>query len=257
MPSLSTFASFFSATPAPQPSSTVSNYTGQNTFDLINDNNLAFLTESTITFKNKFDELQDLDRNIILGLAIGTTAFALSSLLPFGVPASIAGFGYSAYYIGKREAVAKEYRVALSDAVKCLTWALSQATVDVQECQQVDALFEVLSPLMSEEQIRDAIDNQVEEQYIIKANDKLVVLFDRPLSKQEKALVYGIYGYEQGGVLDVGKGLWYLACQAASWIAASVKSLWTHQETPVVNVSRDLTADNSEETSHLNSMNAS
>lgn len=255
MPSFSTLASFFSATPAPMASSSVSIYTAaaNNTFDPALNNNLVFLTGRTEALKNKLSELQNLDKNIIAGLAVGTTAFALSSLLPFGVSASIAGFGYSAYYIGKREAVAKEYRAALSDAVKCLTWALSQVTNDSHQCQQVNELFDVLSPLMSEDQIRDVIDDQVEEEFVEKAKNQTVDLFDRPLNKQEKALVYGIYGYKQGGVLDVGKGLWYLACQAASWIAASVKSLWTHQETPISNAPRDLSHDDTEMNNILSS----
>ncbi len=238
MPSLSSFTSFFSSQPAPAASQSVLTYTTQHkVFNPNTASDVTVLTNSTTTLTDKLAELQDLDKHIITGFAVGTTAFALSSLLPFGVTMAIAGFGYSAYYIGQRAQLAMEYRVALSDAVACLKWTLGD--VDKKENKdailqstQVKELFDTLSPLMSEPQLRAAIDNTVEDDLVVEANEKTILLFGRTLNNQEKALVYGIYGYEQGGALDVGKGLWYLACQAITWVVDSVKGLWSSQEVP-------------------------
>jgi hypothetical protein len=139
-----------------------------------------------------------------------------------------------------------EYRVALSDAVACLKWTLGDVANHINkdailQSTDVQRLFDALSPLMNEEQIRAAIDNTVENRFVQQANEQTLDLFGRPLSNQEKALVYGMYGYEQGGVLDVGKGLWYLVCQAVSWIVESVKGLWSSQDAPAQQEPEDTT----------------
>ena len=235
MPRLSSFTSFFSSQPAPKTSISVMHYITQHPkFNPTTQSDYNLLTNSTTTLKDKLAELQDLDKQIIAGFAVGTTAFALSSLLPFGVTMAIAGFGFSTYCIGKREQLATEYRVALSDAVACLKWTLgdvakNENSVEILKSTQVTELFDTLSPLMNEDQIRTVIDDTCEELYVKQAAEQTLDLFGRTLNKQEKALVYGMYGYEQGGVLDVGKGLWYLACQAVSWVIQSVKGLWSSQ----------------------------
>lgn len=245
MPSLSSFTSFFLSTPAPTASeSVITHKTINPIFNPESKPNQILLTNTTATLMNKLAELQDLDKGIMIGLAVGITTFTLSSLLPFGVTMAIASFGYSAYCIGKREQLAMEYRAALSDAVECLKWTLLNVTEnkqgeDVLDSNEVRALFDALSPLMSEEQIRDAIDDNVEDIFVEQAGNRVLDLFGRNLNKEEKALVYGIYGYERGGVVDLAKGLWYLACKVAHQIAQSVKSLFGHEE---ASTSQDLDA---------------
>ena len=143
---------------------------------------------------------------------------------------AISGFGYSAYSVGKRERLAQEYRIALSDAVACLDWSLGKFKTDnkdaILKSENVQNLFDTLSPLMDEQQIRNCIDDRIETIFVNKAAQKSIDLFGRPLNKEEKALVYGIYGYEKGGVLDVGQGLWYLACHAVTWVVESIKALF-------------------------------
>lgn len=229
MASPDSILSFFSSQPAPKASTDVTQFI-QSSFDPKNKDHLTFLTKRTTTLKEKLAELQTTDAHIIAGLMAGATAFTLSSILPFGVMMAIAGFSYGAYYIGKREELAKEYRSALSDAVACLKWTLEKVENNQDKiAEEAMALFDELSPLMNETQIRTAIPDNVKNDFIEKAAQKKQDLFGRPLNPQEKALVYGIYGYEQGGALDVAKGLWYLVCQAVNCVFQSVKSLFNSQ----------------------------
>lgn len=249
MPSLSSFTNFFSSQPALSASPLVSTYISQHKdFNPSKDSDNSILKECTTKLQTTLAELQTVDTHIIAGFAVGSTAFALSSLLPFGVTMAIAGFGYSAYCIGKREKLAKEYRVALADAVACLKWTVGDLANNTNKAQilastDVLNLFDTLSPLMNEQQITDAIDDTVEKGFVKRAGEKGQDLFGRPLNKEEKDLFYGIYGYEQGSISDAGKGLWYLACKAINWIFQSVKGLWSHQEAAVVSTTREIPAD--------------
>lgn len=255
---ISMITSFFSPRPTPEPTKQLKEMFKNAYFNPQDTAHKSLLETISTDLNAKLSELLALDTRIILGVAAGSTAFTIP-LIPFSVTLAIASFGYSAYCLGKRDQLAKEYRVALSDAVACLKWTLGNVDDNnkdaVLNSSNVLALFDCLAPLMNEDQIRDAIDDKLEEYFVKQANSKAQALFDRPLNKEEKALYYGIYGYEKGGFLDVGKGLWYLACKAVNWLIQSIKSLWSKPEAQATSTSRGLPQD--DEGTELNNLKSS
>lgn len=234
MPSLSDLFSFFSSKSDWVPQN-VQFYQGPK------DQDIQLIVQHTNNLTAKLKALQTIDSAIVTGYSLGLTAAIFTPFLSI----TILGFSVASYQLAKREQAVKEYQLALSNAIATWSWVIGDKTnnknkstfiqiakqnTDSADKNRLMALFDALAPLMNEEQIKNATDNSVEGAFVAKADHSEVKLdlFNRPLSNQEKALYFGIYGYQQGSYADIGKGLWQLASYAVNWVKQKAQDIY-HQ----------------------------
>lgn len=173
---------------------------------------IELLEDCTRSVQQTLKSLQAIDIKITIGFALGTTALGLSYLLPFLSLAAVAGFAYSAYQIGLRKHVYTEYTDALENLAKCCIWTLGEVSSKaVTENEAVKAMINTLAPVTSEQQLRDFIDDKVENQFIKQADHvkEELTFADYHLNQEQNRLYFKIYGYKQGNFLDILQGVGY------------------------------------------------
>lgn len=180
--------------------------------------------------QNKLQALQSVDKKIIVGLALGFSSFVLSAVLPINFLV-VTGFSYAAYQYGCRQSIYQEYKQSLDNLVNCCIWSLgrveNQAVFDLPA---IEEMIRILAPLTSEHQLRDYIDDQIDDRFVqdAEAVRGREVAFDARLNQEQVGLYYGIYGYQQGSATQVFNGLCYLVLVGLDAIKSRVQMLFAH-----------------------------
>lgn len=185
------------------------------------------INNCSVDLKNKLNSLKSLDQRIIAGFVLSTAVVGLSFILPI-MAIAVVGFMFSVYCLCERMRVSPEYRRSQMALVGCMEWTLGNLPKENNEannvikCPAVVTMFETLAPLMSKQQLIDAIDDNHEKTLVDKAdelnNNSHEQFLGHSLSKEDRAVGYGIYGFQKGKPKDVIDGLLNLARQG--WNAA-------------------------------------
>jgi hypothetical protein len=189
--------------------------------------------------REKLSVLQSTDIKMTSGFALGTAALLLSYVLPFSLVATVA-FAYGAYQLAKRQQAYADYKHALENLSKCCIWTLGEVNQDkvkAHEVTQNEAIHDMmitLAPLTSAQQLRDFIDDTVEDELIDEANKvkAQVMVFDHHLDKEKMDLYFKIYGYNQGGFLAIFEGLGFAIKNGFNSFASYVSSIMPGKSTP-------------------------
>lgn len=116
------------------------------TFDYQNPVHLRVISDSVIQFKSKLDALTFVDYRILMGAAIGSVAYVGAYLFPV-VLVSIAACCVSAYNLGIRPPIYKEYREALEDLIRVFKWSMGANTKDYWYKLAVNEIMDLISTL--------------------------------------------------------------------------------------------------------------
>jgi len=193
------------------------------------------VSECTQSVSDRLKALQQIDIKITIGFSLGSAALLASYFLPFW-PIAIVGFAYGAYQMGRRKQAYVEYTSALENLAKCCIWTLGEVSAEeahnkkIMNTPEITRMIDTLAPLTNTQQLRDFIDDKVEDDYIEEANavKKEMTLFDKHLDEEKVDLYFKIYGYKQGGFLAVLSGIGYAIKNAAVTIknacAAKIES---------------------------------
>lgn len=173
------------------------------------------VTACAKSVRDKLADLQSIDIKITAGFALGTAALFLSYILPFALVATTA-FAYASYQLGKRQAAYLDYTSALENLSKCCIWTLGVVSPEQARDPEfmnnpaIEDMKTTMAPLMSSQQLRDFIDDKVEDGVIAEADQikKDIMIFDEHLPKEKVDLYFKIYGYKQGGFLAILEGVW-------------------------------------------------
>lgn len=189
---------------------------------------LSLIENCAVDLSIHLRRVQAIDKQIVAALALGFSALALSTLLPVGIIA-VTSIAYAAYAYGTRQTAYKEYQQALDNLVKCCIWSLGQVEDQgIRNLAQINLMIETLAPLTSENQLRDFIDDAVEEGFVQDAEEirARVVAFDERLNQEQVGLFYGLYGYQQGSFSQVFNGLRYIVAEGFRTLKEKVQSLF-------------------------------
>ena len=177
---------------------------------------IKLVSDCALSVRDRLNNLQEIDKKITAGLSFGIAALSLSYFLPFSFLAA-GGFIYSAYQMGRRRHAYVEYTSALENLSKCCIWTLGEIPqeiikqTEIIENLAIKEMIITLAPLTSAQQLRDFIDDKVEDEIVIES-DKIksdTTLFDQHLDKEKMDLYFKIYGYKQGGFLSILEGVAY------------------------------------------------
>ncbi|BCA97050.1 hypothetical protein TUM19329_34110 [Legionella antarctica] len=174
------------------------------------------VTDCAQSVKEKLKNLQTIDIKMTAGFALGTAALCLSYILPFSLVAT-AGLAYGAYQLGRRQHAYAQYINALENLSKSCVWTLGEvdseqsSRVDIKNHPAIKEMIATLAPLTSSQQLRDFIDDRVEEEFVSEAQQirDNFTLFDEHLDREKVDLYFKIYGYKQGGFLAILEGMGY------------------------------------------------
>ena len=207
--------SFFANLPAQLTDyrSILADYETQGTlFNLDDRQHVQLVSNCTQLVRDKLQNLHRIDKNITSGLAVGSAAFILSYLLPFGLVA-IAGFAYSAYHFGQRQNAYAEYNSALENLAGSCVWTFNgledmQKLNAIIDNENIQLMMGTLAPLTNEDQIRTFVDDDKVERCIaeMKRFKQDVTFHDYPIDPDK---YFKMYGYEQGHTLSVLGGIVY------------------------------------------------
>ncbi len=224
-------------------------YKRKQIFDPSNPEHTNLISKCTKDFIEKFDALKNIDKHILIGLAVGIAAATLAFIFPVSL-IGLAGFAYSAFRYGERVNANREYRAAFDNLKSCLDWTMgdvdwavearykksnfedsaykalpdaikhtiiAQKTEGLTNCKVLTEMYDTISPLMNHQQLLDALDDDIEKEFALAAEKKLLrsstPFLKRSLNNEERAVYFSIYGLDQGGVIDFLKGLVFLATQ--------------------------------------------
>lgn len=116
---------------------------------------LELIQEKINSFSQALARLQALDRNIVMGAAIGTGCYIGSYVFPL-VLVSIAGACLATWNTAMREQVLSAYRKALHDLIEVYQWSMGKDTGNHWEKLAVKVLQDlilVLGPWVSSDSI--------------------------------------------------------------------------------------------------------
>ncbi|KTC84197.1 hypothetical protein [Legionella brunensis] len=169
------------------------------------------IDDCTRTVKEKLQALQAMDVKIATSFSLGTIALGLSYILPLTL---VAGgcFAYGAYQLGQRKFAYGEYTEALENLAKCCRWSLGTVrNENVLKNETINGMITTLAPLTTAQDLRDFIDDKFEDQVIEQAEDTKQNLdfLEHHLNQKEQELYFQIYGYKQGGFLNILNGIAY------------------------------------------------
>ncbi|WP_133127967.1 hypothetical protein [Legionella nagasakiensis] len=190
---------------------TLSDYQGKVPFNPDDPQHTTLLTDCSRSVREKLHGLQTIDKKIVIGFSLGVLAFGLSWILPLSIVAAGA-FAYAAYQWGRRQQAYADYTQALENLVKCCIWTLGDVKQErVIDHPAVKEMIDTLAPVTSAQQLRDFIDDRVEDGFVERAEEtkRNTELLDQHLNQEQADLYYKIYGYQQGGVLAILKGIGY------------------------------------------------
>ncbi len=193
------------------------------------------VTACAQSVRDKLKNLQTIDIKMTAGFALGTAALCLSYILPFTLVAT-AGFAYGTYQLGRRQHAYAEYTSALENLSKSCVWALGEVSseptkhVEIKNHPAIKEMIATLAPLTSSQQLRDFIDDSVEDEYISDAEQtrENMTLFDEHLDREKVDLYFKIYGYKQGGFLAILEGMGYAIVSGFTAIKTAVTSCMPH-----------------------------
>ena len=186
---------------------------------------LQLIRRNTLTVQYKLKELQAIDKQIILGLAVGFAAFTLSWLLPFSTIAML-GIAYSAYQMGLRKQAYLEYTEVLENLGLCCQWAMGEdgfvpadpdARARLIACPDIQNMMKVLYPLVSPTIVAEFIDDDIESEFVTACSnlhEHGAVVDSITLDRDQTSLYYSVYGYHEGSPLAIAGGIGYTARNA-------------------------------------------
>lgn len=185
-------------------------------FNINNPAHMQIISQCNSELACKYNALKKLDVQIATGSLVGIAALGLSYILPLSLVA-IAGFAFAAYCFGKREQVSKEFKSALSNSIQCIFWSLHDISnkdrAAILNSDVINTMTKIIAPLTNKKQLESLIDDKYENEFITRAINANKVTIEgvlgRPLNKEEQHHVFGIYGYDQGNIINIGKGLLY------------------------------------------------
>lgn len=174
------------------------------------------ISDCAQSVRDKLTLLQEIDKKMVIGFAVGTAGFIASWFLPLAVVA-IGGFAYAAYQVAQRQHAYAQYTHALENLAKCCVWTLGDLGAneirknEIKNNPAIREMIATLAPLTSSEQLREFIDAKAGAEYDkdaeeIRADSNL---FDEHLDKEKADLYYKIYGYKQGGFMAILEGIKY------------------------------------------------
>ena len=209
-------------------------------FNAVDSAHTQLLADCTLAVKQKLSALQAVDKKVLIGFSVGTAAFALSYLLPFGTIA-LGAFAYGAYQLGQRERAYIEYKNALENLIGCCKWSLgtvADKTIINNGC--IRDMIITLAPLTNELQLRDYIDDKYEDVFMKQADTTKAhtSVMNYPLNQEEATLYYKIYGYEQGGAMAMLEGLKYAIVNGFNALKRKVTSPSTEADSTVGTTAR-------------------
>ena len=187
------------------------------------------VTACAQSVRDKLKNLQVIDIKMTAGFALGTAALCLSFILPFTLVAA-AGFAYATYQLGRRQHAYAEYTSALENLSKSCIWTLGEVSPDQKQTLEshpvIREMIATLAPLTSSQQLRDFIDNSVEDEYVSEAEKtrENLTLFDEHLDSEKRDLYFKIYGYKQGGFLAILEGMGYAVVNGFTALKTAVTS---------------------------------
>ena len=178
--------------------------------------------------KEKLFILQQIDKKMTIGFAVGAAALVLSWIFPISLLAT-AALIYGAAQYGYRQQAYKEYNEALENLRNCCEWSLGEGQVkdtSVVSHPAIRDMMTALYPLMDEPTLRLLIDDEVEQVFIAEhqrlAADGLDI-GQTHLNKEQATLYFKIYGYGQGGPFAILEVIGY----AIKNVAIVAKNLFT------------------------------
>ena len=185
-------------------------------FDIKSPAHTLLISQCNTELASRYSALKRLDFQIATGALVGIVAFALSYILPLSLVA-LAGFAFSAWCFGKREQTALAFKSALNNSVKCMHWSLGAIPASSQQeilnSEVINTMTKILAPLTNNAQLASLIDDKCENEFIKRAghaaDNAVEATIGRSLNKEEQHHVFGIYGYEQGSVSNIGRGILY------------------------------------------------
>jgi hypothetical protein len=195
---------------------------------------IQLVDDCTSDVKVKLKALQDIDKKMTIGFTIGISSLGLSWLFPVLGIVATAGLAYGAYQLGKRQQAYIEYEAALENLARCCIWTLGEVPATeakdhhIEGNTAVQGMIQTLAPLTNAQQLRDFIDDKIEDGVVEEAQKmkQETTVFDMHLDKKKEELYFNIYGYKQGGFLAILKGIGYAIQNAFS----SAKAAFTSKE---------------------------
>ncbi|PJD93463.1 MAG: hypothetical protein CK426_08775 [Legionella sp.] len=190
-------------------------------FALDNDNHTSFITACVKLFSEKELALKSLDQKIISSLIVGMVGSSLS-FIPFVSYFGALGWGSTVYFLAQRNTAVAEYEESLKLLVATCNWSLGQtAEENTQKLTQAKVIRDMMTclyPVLTEKQVRDLIDDKIENEFIaeLQAHDKqsfqqagLNSLFaskseNENLLRSKRSAEFNrcIYGYNKGKPMD-------------------------------------------------------
>ena len=208
-------------------------------FDPKDDQHKDLVTRCAAAVRQKLSALQTIDIKMTAGFALGTAALLLSYILPFSIVATVA-FAYGSYQLAKRQQAYLDYTYALENLSKCCIWSLSEVNDleahnhAITNNEAIREMIDTLAPLTSTQQLRDFIDDKIEDELVKEANQvrEHVTLFDKHLDKEKADLYFKVYGYKQGGFLAIMEGMGFAIKNAFTSLANTISSKFSSRSEP-------------------------
>ena len=195
---------------------------GQYDASMLYHNDLINLCSKEVT--KRLQELQNIDKKILIGTCLTLGACGLSFIFPMGILVT-AGLAYTAYQFGLRQNAYKNYEDALRNIANSCVWSLGHVAAKfMQSHAPLNDMMKVMRPLFNEQQLRDYIDDKYEDIFIQRADKdaKDVTVMDHKLDEQEKNLFSKVYGFEQGGVAAILEGIGHVIANTVSRLQAAI-----------------------------------
>ncbi len=177
-------------------------------------NHTNIIKELTIAARNKLLDVKAIDKEISVAFSLGVVA-SLSSFIPFNWLIMPMAFIYTGYLAKERDAAYAEYTDSLAALHRCCDWAVNNVTTtqDDMNLGHVQSMLNLLSQVMTQEQLKGVIKNELEGGFLATINITDEVKKD--------TLDYKIYGYDQGGSIsailtEVGSYMKRLLTKAAT-----------------------------------------
>ncbi|KTC64931.1 Uncharacterised protein (plasmid) [Legionella adelaidensis] len=176
--------------------------------------------------RKNLTKLQRIDKKIVVGLALASAASVVSFVFPIFSPLIMAGVAYAAYQFGLREKANDEYTRSIENLANCCKWTLGgeNASAPLLKNEDIADMLRTIGPITTKEQLRELVSSKIANQCIIQAKQDIKFL-DTPVSKEEhRNLFYAMYGYQQGGPLNIIKSLGFVIKNAFQGFRESIST---------------------------------
>jgi hypothetical protein len=176
-------------------------------FNLSNPIHTQLIADASSDVKQCLNELLAIDKQLSIGILVGSAAFICSWLLPF-YPLAIARFSYGFYQFGKRQVANENYQKALENLLGCCKWSLKEVPQE-QDMQyaanlQIKAMLKTLAPVVSLAELKGAISDRVEDKLLEGTSPTNVTFGDFTTNDVKHiGLFYNLYGYHKRGIFEI------------------------------------------------------